>query len=94
MKIKSVEVHWVRIPIPPERQQTSDFCSRLAPCVGSRSTQTSPATKPRGHDLCRVQCSHPHAPRRSAKHDDAYNPVPRVAMLSLDLVIISQTTVL
>jgi L-alanine-DL-glutamate epimerase-like enolase superfamily enzyme len=30
MKIKSVEAHWVHIPIPPERQHTSDFGKTLS----------------------------------------------------------------
>src|SRR4029077_19667114 len=30
MKIKSVEAHWVHIPIPPERQHTSDFGRTLS----------------------------------------------------------------
>jgi L-alanine-DL-glutamate epimerase-like enolase superfamily enzyme len=30
MKIKSVEAFWVHIPIPPERQHTSDFGRTLS----------------------------------------------------------------
>ena len=30
MKIRSVEAHWVHIPIPPERQHTSDFGKTLS----------------------------------------------------------------
>src|SRR6202166_2843556 len=30
MKIKSVAAHWVHIPIPPERQHTSDFGKTLS----------------------------------------------------------------
>ena len=30
MKIKSVKAYWVHIPIPPERQHTSDFGRTLS----------------------------------------------------------------